>query len=86
MITLILADGRPCDYVRHHITATEAATVAKVLAAEGLRVEPTEPDFDGVVHLWAKQLMDASEEFRTIRAFKAITDGPLAFHQGVPNA
>lgn len=82
MITQIRADGRPVDLIAHRITATEAATVAKVLAAEGLRVEPTEPDFEGVVHLWAKQLMDATEEFRTIRAFQAIYDGRLAFHQG----
>jgi len=83
VITQILADGRPVDLIAHRITPTEAATVAKVLAVEGLRVEPTEPDFDGVVHLWAKQPMNTAEEFRTIRAFKAITDGPLAFHQAV---
>jgi hypothetical protein len=78
-----IVNGRPVDLIAHRITVTEAATVAKVLAAEGLRVEPTEPDFEGVVHLWAKQSMDTAEEFRTIRAFKAVYDGRLAFHQGV---
>jgi hypothetical protein len=82
VITQIRGDGRSFDLIAHRITATEAATVAKVLAAEGLRVEPTEPDFEGVVHLWAKRPMNTAEEFRTIRAFKAVTDGPLAFHQG----
>lgn len=81
MITAII-DGRAVDLIAHRITATEAATVAKVLAAEGLRVEPTEPDFDGVVHLWAKQLTDTPGEVRVLRAFQAVTDGPLAFHQG----
>ena len=84
MITQI-RDGRPVDLIAHRITPTEAATVAKVLAVEGLRVEPTEPDFEGVVHLWAKEPMSTAEEFRTIRAFKAITDGPIAFHQAVPS-
>jgi hypothetical protein len=83
VITQIRADGRPVDLIAHRITATEAATVTKVLAVEGLHVEPTEPDAFGVVHLWAKRTMNTAEEFRTIRAFKAVTDGPLAFHQGV---
>jgi hypothetical protein len=82
VITQILADGHRVDLIAHRITATEAATVAKVLAAEGLRVEPTEPDFEGVVHLWAKQLTDTPGEVRVLRAFQAVTDGPLAFHQG----
>jgi hypothetical protein len=82
VITQISADGHRVDHIAHRITATEAATVAKVLAAEGLRVEPTEPDFEGVVHLWAKQLTDTPGEVRVLRAFQAVTDGPLAFHQG----
>jgi hypothetical protein len=82
VITAIV-NGRSVDLIAHRITDVEAATVAKVLAAEGLRVEPTEPDIEGVVHLWAKRPMDTAEEFRTIRAFQAVTDGPLAFHQGV---
>ena len=81
MITQI-RDGRPVDLIAHRITPTEAATVAKVLAVEGLRVESTEPDFDGVVHLWAKQELDTRGEVRVLRAFGAPTDGPLAFHQG----
>jgi hypothetical protein len=83
VITQILADGRPVDRVAHHITPTEAATVAKVLAAEGIRVEPTEPDIWGVVHLWAKQPTDTRAEVRVLRAFRALTDGPLAFHPAV---
>lgn len=82
MITQIRADGRPADLIAHRITATEASTVAKVLAAEGLRVEPTEPDFEGVVHLWAKTPLGTRGEVRVLRAFRALTDGPLAFHQG----
>jgi hypothetical protein len=82
MITQIRADGRPVDLIAHRITATEAATVTKVLAVEGLHVEPTEPDAFGVVHLWAKQLTDTPGEVRVLRAFQAVTDGPLAFHQG----
>lgn len=81
MITAII-DGRPVDRVAHHITPAEAATVAKVLAAEGIRIEPTEPDAFGVVHLWAKQPTDTRAEVRVLRAFQALTDGPLAFHQG----
>ena len=83
MITQILADGRPVDLIAHRITATEAATVAKVLAVEGLRVEPTEPDAFGVVHLWALQYTGTAGEVRVLRAYRAITDGPLAFHQAV---
>ena len=83
MITQIRADGRPVDLIAHRITPAEAATVAKVLAAEGLRVEPTEPDAFGVVHLWAKQPCSTRQEVRIVRAFRAIDDGPLAFHQAV---
>lgn len=83
MITVVLADGRPVDLIAHRITPTEAATVAKVLAVEGLRVEPTEPDAFGVVHLWAKQHTGTLGEVRVLRAFQALTDGPLAFHQAV---
>jgi hypothetical protein len=78
-----IRDGRPVDLVAHRITPTEAATVAKVLAVEGLRVEPTEPDAFGVVHLWAKQPCSTLGEVRIVRAFQALTDGPLAFHQAV---
>jgi len=83
VITQIRADGRPVDLIAHRITPTEAATVAKVLAVEGLRVEPTEPDFEGVVHLWAKQVTSTRGEVRVLRAFRAVTDEPLAFHQAV---
>jgi sulfur carrier protein ThiS len=82
VITQISSDGHRVDLVGHRITASEAATVAKVLAAEGLRVEPTEPDFEGVVHLWAKTPLDTLGRVRVLRAFQAVTDGPLAFHQG----
>jgi hypothetical protein len=78
-----IRDGRPVDLIAHRITPTEAATVAKVLAVEGLRVEPTEPDAFGVVHLWAKQVTSTRGEVRIVRAFRAVTDEPLAFHQAV---
>jgi hypothetical protein len=78
-----IRDGRPVDLIAHRITPTEAATVAKVLAVEGLRVEPTEPDAFGVVHLWAKQPTSTRGEVRIVRAFRAVTDEPLAFHQAV---
>ena len=76
-------DGRRVDHYGHPITETEAATVTKVLAAEGLRVEPTDPDAFGVVHLWAKTPLNTLGEVRVLRAFRAVYDGPLAFHQAV---
>jgi hypothetical protein len=82
VITTIV-DGRPLTRVAHHITPSEAAVVTKVLAAEGIRVEPTEPDAFGVVHLWAKGCIDTAAEVRVLRAYAAVTDGPLAFHQAV---
>jgi hypothetical protein len=83
MITVISADGTRVDRVGHALTETEAAVVTKVLAAEGIRVEPTEPDGLGVVHLWAKQAYGTAVEVRTLRAFSAVTDGPLAYHEAV---
>lgn len=80
MITLIRPDGLRVERVGHQLTDTEAATIAKVLAAEGIRVEPTEPDVHGVVHLWAKGEYGTEGEVRVIRAFAAVTDTPLAYH------
>ncbi len=82
MITLI-RDGRRVDHIGHPITRTEAATVTKVLAAEGIRIEPTEPDAFGVVHLWAREPIDTAAAVRTLRAFHAVSDGPFACHQAV---
>lgn len=82
MITEIVA-GHVVEHVAHELTPAEAATITKVLAAEGLRVEPTEPDVFGVVHLWAKQPLGTVGEVRVLRAFSAVTDSPLAFHGAV---
>lgn len=86
MITVIDDSGTRIDLVGHEITTSEAATVAKVLAAEGIRVEPTEPDFFGVVHLWAKVPIGTAGEVRALRAFRAVTDSPLAWHGAVAHA
>lgn len=82
MITLI-RDGHVVDHIGHQLTDTEAATITKVLAAEGIRVEPTEPDAHGVVHLWAKGEYGIEGEVRVLRAFTAVTDTPLAYHGAV---
>ena len=75
-------DGRRVDHYGHPITETEAATVTKVLAAEGIRIQ-FEWDINGVLHLWATKPMKTVDEFRAIRAFRAVGDQPLAFHQAV---
>lgn len=77
MITQI-RDGRRVDHYGHPITETEAATVTKVLAAEGIRIQ-FEWDVDGVLHLWSTTAGTLAE-VRTLRAFRAVGDGPLAFH------
>lgn len=79
MITEIV-EGHCVNRIGHQLTATEAAVITKVLAAEGIRVEPTEPDFFGVVHIWAKERTDTAGEVRALRAFRAVTDSPLAWH------
>lgn len=76
----LIADGHVRDVVGHEITPIEAATVVKVLAAFGIHIMPTEPDFFGVVHLWAREPIDTRGEARALAAFRAVTDSPLAWH------
>lgn len=83
MITQILADGRAVDRIAHHLTGTEASVVSRVLATRGIHVEPTDPDIDGVVHLWATRPVTTAQEVRALAAFKAISDGPFHFHEAV---
>lgn len=75
--------GHVVDRIAHQLTDTEATVITKVLAAEGIRVEPTEPDLYGVVHLWALQPVDTPGEVRALRAFRAVTDAPLHWHGAV---
>ena len=75
-------DGRRVDHYGHPITETEAATVTKVLAAEGIRVT-VEWDIDGVLHLWAPTEATTVTETRALRAFLAVGDGPVEFHRAV---
>lgn len=79
----VIAHGHVIDQIGHHLTQVEAATLVKVLAADGIHIEPTEPDAFGVVHLWAKQPTDTAAEVRVLRAFRAVYDGPLAWHAAV---
>lgn len=82
MITAIV-DGRAVPRYAHHITDLEAHIVARVLATQGIHVEPTEPDGLGVVHLWARGPVATRDEVTVLRAFAAISDGPFAFHEAV---
>jgi hypothetical protein len=77
-----IVNGRPVDLIAHRITADEAATITKVLAAEGLRIEPA-TDVFGVLHLWAKTPIGTAGEVRVLRAFKAVGDSPLEYHPAV---
>jgi hypothetical protein len=79
-VRTVIVHGRAVEQVAHELTQVEAATVVKVLAAEGIAVEPTEPDFFGVIHLWAKRPTDTAGEVRALRAFRAVTDQTLHWH------
>lgn len=80
MITQI-RDGRRVDHIGHPITENEAATVTKVLAVEGIRIS-FEWDVDGVLHLWSATAGTLAE-VRALRAFRAVGDGPLEYHEAV---
>lgn len=82
MITVI-SDGRAVNRIAHEITDREAHIVSRVLATQGIHVEPTEPDVYGVVHLWAMRPVTTAQEVRAIAAFKAISDGLFHFHEAV---
>lgn len=78
MITVV--DGHTVTQTVHELTDTEVATITKVLAALGVRVELTEPDFYGAVHVWALEPCDTTWEVRALRATSAVTDSPLIWH------
>jgi hypothetical protein len=79
-MSIAIIDGHVVDQPIHVLTETEADVVTKVLRSQGLRVEATEPDFFGVVHIWAKHATDTRGEVRTLRAFEAVTDSPIEYH------
>jgi hypothetical protein len=72
--------GRAIGIVEHDITAVEAAQVAEVLAGQGIRVKPVIDVFH-TLHLWPVGDITTREETRALRAFVAVTDGPVAFHR-----
>jgi hypothetical protein len=77
-----IRNGHAVDRIGHKITTAEASVITKVLAAEGIRIEPASDVF-GVLHLWAKTPIGTAGEVRVLRAFKAVGDSPLEYHPAV---
>lgn len=74
-----IASGHVRTVVARRLTEDRAAVVTAVLRTQGLHVSP-EVDVFGVVHLWTKPT-DTAGEIRVLRAFAAVTDSPLAYHE-----
>lgn len=67
------------DEPRHEITQAEAARILTALAKEGVHVVPMVDDH--VLHLWPQELLSIAQEVTVLRAFAAVTDSRIAWHE-----
>lgn len=70
--------------VGHRLTPAEAATVCAALAADEQHLPVlAAADARNIVHVWAQRPMTTAEEVTVLRAFAAVSDSRLAWHQAV---
>lgn len=80
MIPTITADGRVADLVQLPLTDEQATDVEAAIALNlGVMVRPV-IDFHGTVHLHPDTALSTADEVAVLRAFKDVTDSPLAWH------
>lgn len=68
------------DRIARPLTDDQAATIDTVVQSLlGFRVRPA-TDVFGVVHLHPAHAVSTRDEVRVLRAMRAVTDSPLAWH------
>lgn len=79
---LEIRDGHVIERVTHHLTPTEAYAVRGQLATQGIRVL-LGYDVHHVLHIYALDPTSTEQEVQALRAFTAVTDAPVHWHQAV---
>jgi hypothetical protein len=80
----LIANGHVVDVVAHRIGDVEAQAVCNVLRSVEHIALTADLSFDGrVVHLRPQRDLLTPERVTTMRAFAAVTDAELRWHQAV---
>lgn len=80
MSHVVIAQGHATTVLDRPLTAAAAGQVAAILHSSGIPVEPS-TDSAGVVHLFPLRLLATVEEVVVLRAFRAVSDSPIAWHE-----
>jgi Fe2+ or Zn2+ uptake regulation protein len=83
VITVIAPTGHVHDVIAHEPTDAELADITAGLAAQGVHIAPV-VDVYRVLHLWPEGELPTVLANRAVRAFLAVTDCRVEYHDPRP--